>query len=47
MDERIDKRNVRRFYLVQEVSLTRPQAIRRLIEIALASKSQRQSTRDK
>jgi hypothetical protein len=31
----------------QEVSITRPQAIRRLIEIALAGKSKRQSTRDK
>jgi metal-responsive CopG/Arc/MetJ family transcriptional regulator len=29
----------------QEVSLTRPQAIRRLIEIALVEKSKRQSSR--
>ena len=29
----------------QEVSLTRPQAIRHLIEIALAAKSKRQSSR--
>jgi hypothetical protein len=29
----------------QEASFTRPQAIRRLIEIALATKSKRQSSR--
>jgi hypothetical protein len=31
----------------QDVSFTRPQAIRRLIEIALAAKPKRQSARDK